>query len=355
MRRKKFEKNVEYSIDLSGKEPEFYMGIGFENLEKCLLSIAHRQLSNRGSGLIRHTGNPIGIREINGIQLKGVYLEDRDNARLYHDTYLEHIHFQGLDRLDEGRDFIMISNGNLGNNFWHVAWQGRFRVEDRMYFLKGEPIDQELFFRRTYSAFLVPKKGKPKIGNVNLVLNRDWSEPCVPECFQDVLDEQGNDLTEEVDWLTSGQQIVRDRGVVPIEEIIEQFYDIKHVFDLRDWGPSKEQDIRIMNKIHGGYPDSFKANMLAELRSGRKRAGYYHSTLGVDEQGIVLYHSFGEIEEIAKRLVDKGVKDSIILDQGGSVGAYASWIHPNGGYISSSSYFRPNRISTIAFVLNLNE
>ena len=94
--------------------------------------------------------------------------------------------------------------------------------------------------------------------------------------------------------------------------------------------------------------------MIEELKGGRDRSRYYHSTLGISEEGVVLYHYYDKIEEIAKRLVDKGVKDSIILDQGGSVGAYASWVHPNGGYISSSSYFRPNRISTIAFVLKPN-
>jgi len=333
------EKKIKYEINLKGEEPEFYMKIGFESLDECLLSIAHRRLSNRGSGLIRHKGNPNGTREISGVRLEGVYdyKENKRDARLYHDTYLEHIERLGLDKLEKEKDFVIISNGNLGNNFWHVAWE--HDKDKRLYCLADEPFSEKrAFIERKYSCFIVPKNGEPCIGNVRFNENGD------------LLDEEGKNL-EEIKWLNYGQQIIRDNNVVSIEEIIDQFYDIMHVFDLKDWGETKERDIEIMKGIYRSYPKKFREKMLRELGNGRKRSRYYHSTLGVDDKGIVLYHYYDKIEEIAKRLVDKGVKDSIILDQGGSVGVYASWLYDGGGYLSNSSYFRPNRISTIAFVL----
>ncbi len=339
---------MDYNVNL-GKEPEFCMHIGFEEIEDIKLSIAHRQLSNRGSGLLRHPlhwndpGEVIGVRVIDGIELRGVYKGNKRDARIYHDKIEEHIESLGLSE----NKFVMISNGNLGNNPWHVAWE--FDKSRQLYCLDKEPFEM-----RTYSCFVVPRdfsKGKPFIKKVNIQEYPDVHEPLEPPYPDGVFDEKHNDLSGDLAWCTFGQQIVREGRVVPIEEIIEEFYDVKHVFDLRDYGERKQKDTEIMKEIYKRYPEKFRENMLGKLKEGFPRAKYYHSTLGLDEKGLVLFHSYGLIEEIAEKLAGKGVRDSIILDQGGSVGIYASWVYPKGGFLSTSSYFRPERISNIVVVL----
>jgi len=338
-------KNIEYSVNLIGEEPEFLMKIGFDAIEDILLSISHRQLSNRGSGSIWDKKTKSWARIINGKKLSNAYETNREDTRIYHNIYEEHI---GVLKLREkGLEFVIISNGNLGNNCWHAAWQ--YDEKKKLYCLKKEP-----FWERSYSCFIVPrdKTKKPFIGKVR------FNEA------EDLLDETRKNISEEVNWCNYGQQIVRTRegktDAVPIEEIIEEFCDVRHVFELKDWVKDKsnqeekakvEKNLEIIGELYEGYYTQFKEKMLQKLKEEFPRAKYYHSTLGLDDKGIVLYHYYDKIEEIAKRLVDKGVKDSIILDQGGSVGTYASWAYPNGGYLSTSSYFRPNRISVIGFVL----
>lgn len=330
-------KNIEYEINFSGKEPEFSMKIGFDALDDVLLSIAHRQLSNRGSGIIRHLGNPNGTRIFNGKVIDGIYEENKKDARIFHDSYEEHV--ERLKLKERGKDFVMISNGNLGNNYWNLSWQND--EQPHLYCLRDEHFLEE---HKRYSCFIVPKNKKPHIG-----ITRFFGD-------EDIYDDLNRDITDQVDWANYGPQIVRNNNIVPIEEIIEQFYDIHHIFDFKDFGKTDEEkrraenDKKVMNEIYRDYPNVFKEKLMNKLKT-LPRAKYYHSTLGVDENGIVLYHHKDTIEEIAKRLVDKGVKDSIVLDQGGSVGVYASWIYPKGGFLSSCSYFRPERISTIAFVL----
>jgi hypothetical protein len=317
-------KNPKYSVDMNQSEPDFFMEIGFDSLKECLLSISHRQLSNRGSGLVRHTGNPNGARTVNGIRLDGVYGQNKRDARIYHATYDEHIEMLGLGGKE--KKFVMLGNGNLGNNFWHVAWQ---KDEDKkLYCLEYEP-----FSKREYSCFIVPVREKPLIDNLRF----DKKEkPIFPW------------LNEGIKWCISGQQILHDNEPVPVEDIVEQFYDARHIFALKDWGPEKEKNNKILNEIFEGYPGEFRENMRARLNSEFPRAEYYHSVLGIKAESIVLYQSHGTIENIASRLAEKRVIDAIVLDQGGSVGTYASW---TGSYINRSSYFRPERISTIAFTL----
>jgi len=70
------------------------------------------------------------------------------------------------------------------------------------------------------------------------------------------------------------------------------------------------------------------------------------------DEYITIYHSIDVVENIAKKLVDKGIKDAIILDNGGSVGLYASWLNNNaGGWLNTCSYFRFERISYIGLIL----
>lgn len=329
----KFKKNIRVEIDLSGEEPEFYMRIGFEAIKDIRLSIAHRRLSNRGSGLIRHTGNPTGVRIINGIVLTGVYADDKENARLYHDSVEEHLKKLGLrDENGKNREqFVLITNGNLGNNYWHVAWQKDER--DKLYHLADE-----LLFERTYSCFVVPLEGNPRIQRLK---------------FQDplILTEDGKDISGEINWCNYGQQIVRDGSVVPIEDIVDQFYDIRHIFDWRDWGPRAEEDVKKLNEIFEGYPQGFREKVLNELVKGTPRAKYDHHILGLSDDALVISHQKGLVEELAKNLVDKGVKDAVVLDQGGSSAVYASWPYPNGGYLMQTSRYRPERISTIGIIL----
>lgn len=320
-------RNLLYNLDYQGKESSLFMQAGFDEIEKNLLSISYRRFSNRESGVVRTSDCPEGYRKIRGLELKDAFSENKEDARLYHRDVRWHINHL---KIDNKKDFFLVSNGNLGNNFWNISWE--YKENPRLYCLYGED-----FIKRTYSCFVVPKKGTPKIQNVRF------------NGLEDVLDEYGNNICNEVEWCNYGQRIIRDNKVIPIEEIIEEFCDVRHIFDLDD---RKEEDKRILGEFYVDYPQKYKEKMLRELKQGRKRGEHYHNVLGLMDGGIAICHSKDIVENIAKKLVDKRIKDAIILDNGGSVGLYASWLNDNnGGWLNTCSYFRPERISYVGFVL----
>jgi len=337
-------KRISIDLDYVGDQPEFRMEVYFDSVGRLLLSIAHRQISNRESGVLRHTGNPLGERIVNGRTLSGAFHESKKDARLYHDKIEEHI-----EALDFSNDFFLIGNGNLGNNFWNVAWEQD--KAPRLYCLKDEP-----FTTRRYSCLVVPTTGVPRIQDLKF------------DNLENVLDIERDPL-EDVDWATYGQRVVEDGEVVWIGKTYEQFYDVKHVLPLKDHGPTKEQDIEKMKKLYEGYPEDYNGNVAQEMfnigerlsitpqgifRDGKSRiplAEYYHNVLGVNDEKMFVWQATGTPEEIGQRMANKGAKDAIILDNGGSVGFYASWLFPEGGWLNASNYFRSDRISWIGVEL----
>jgi len=320
-------KNLQFEGNYCGNYSEFLLKVGFEEISRIGISVAHRRISHQSSGVLRHTGNTMGERVVNGVIISDAFFQGKKDARIYHDKIEEHVENLGF----EERDYFLISNGNLGNNFWHLSWE--HDTESRVYCLLDEP-----FTKRVYSCLVVPRNGNPRIQKVR------FNES------EDLFDLDGGDISEEVGWVNYGQQILDNGRIVGIEELIDQFYDIKHVFALRDFGETQEKDKAKMEEIYGGYPERFRQNMLKELGE-IPRAEYYHNVLGVNDESLFVYHSKGRFEEIAERLSRRDVRDAIILDNGGSVGCYSSWLFPEGGWLNASSRFRPDRISYIGFEL----
>ena len=94
--------------------------------------------------------------------------------------------------------------------------------------------------------------------------------------------------------------------------------------------------------------------------AGRRRSRYLHNCVAVNDERIFLIQRHGTLEEIGVWAREAGARDAVILDNGGSVFAWAWWpprMMPEGkqdwgGYINSASDFRPPTSSAISFVLH---
>ena len=107
------------------------------------------------------------------------------------------------------------------------------------------------------------------------------------------------DLSDEIDWATFGQPVLRGGRIVQIDEIAGMFYDARHVlaFDSR-----REEGLRIGQRIYDDYPRSFEENMRAALRAGAPRARYFHNAVGLSSTDLIMVQREGTIEEIAAAL-----------------------------------------------------
>ena len=160
----------------------------------------------------------------------------------------------------------------------------------------------------------------------------------------------GEDLSDEIEWATAGQRILRGRRVAGIDVLAGQFYDARHLlaFDHhRDTGE------RIRAAIYDGYPGRFEANVRrAWAEAGVPRARYVHNAVGVSADAIILIQREGTVEEIGAALVSAGADDGVILDNGGSVACWVWWANAYaGGLVSPTVDYRPPGTSAIAFVL----
>jgi hypothetical protein len=160
----------------------------------------------------------------------------------------------------------------------------------------------------------------------------------------------GRDLQGEIEWATFGPQILRDGRVARIEDIADQFYDIRHVLAFDPHTPDGQ---RVHADLYRGYPATFRHNVIAAWRShGVPRARYFHNAIGLSADALVILQSEGTIEEIGDALKAAGAEDGLILDNGGSVACWLWWANAyRGGILSPTVDYRPEGTSAIAFLL----
>src|SRR5207237_5097199 len=90
--------------------------------------------------------------------------------------------------------------------------------------------------------------------------------------------QDGRDLSDEIEWATFGQRVLRAGTLAPIEEIIEQFYDIRHVLAFDH---DKDHGLRVRDCSYRDYPSKFRENAITAWRdSGVPRARYFHNAIG---------------------------------------------------------------------------
>lgn len=305
---------------LEGLRNDLTLRLERSEIDAALLSVAHRARLTALPGMPRH--RVATAAEANGIAESKIPLES---------------HLQLLGIMDPARRVqrraVAISNRNLGTNHGHVAWQ---RSETpRIFRILEDPFDD-----RAASYFTVFRNGTLSIEELRL----DFSGQ------RAVRAGDGRDLSDEIEWATTGQRILRHAHPVPLEEIAADFYDIRHVlaFDA-----NREEGERLRQDIYRDYPRAFRDNVLeAWSRRGVPRARYVHNAIGLSADALFVVQREGTIEEIAAVLKDAGADDGLILDNGGSVACWVWWANVyTGGMIAPTVDYRPPGTSAIAFVL----
>ena len=158
------------------------------------------------------------------------------------------------------------------------------------------------------------------------------------------------DISGDVDWCVYGNPVLRGGQIVPIEEAIDHYYDIRHVLAIDRTTPEGR---RIEAEIFEGYPVRFRQNALnALIEKGVPRNRFLHNALGLSNGSVFILQREGTPEEIAFYLKEAGAEDGIILDNGGSVFCWVWWIYPKGGYLFNAPDFRTPSSAVIAFVLS---
>jgi hypothetical protein len=305
---------------IEGLRNDLLLRIDRAEIESVRLSVANRDRLMTLPGMPRHRA--ASAEEAEGIADAKVPIE-------------EHLRLLGV--VDEGgrarQRAIAISNRNLGTNHGHVAWQ---RAEKPPIVRTGE----DPHAGRPRSCLTVRAGGRLAIETLTFDLRKQRIHAV----------DGDQDISDEIEWATYGQQILRNGSVARVDDIIDEFYDLRHVlaFDHRH-----EQGERISQEIYEGYPGQFRERALRAWREqGVPRARYFHNALGLSAREVVVLQREGTIEEIGAALRDAGADDGLILDNGGSVACWGWWANNYaGGVVSPTVDYRPPGTSAIAFVL----
>jgi hypothetical protein len=304
---------------LEGLRNDLLLRLERSEIDSALLSVAHRERLMSLPGIPRHRAPTPS--ESAGVTECRIEIE-------------EHLRVLGiLDATGKPKSrAVAISNRNLGMNHGNVAWQRA--ASPRIFRIGEDPCCYGV-----WSCLTVWRDGHLSIEDL-----------CFDFALQRVHAADGRDLSDEIEWATFGQRVLRQGQLTPIEEIIDQFYDLRHVlaFDHH-----KDHGVRVRDDGYRDYPRSFRENALSAWRNcGVPRARYYHGAIGFNQDALFVVQREGTVEEAGAALRDAGAIDGIILDNGGSVACWAWWLNQyRGGIVSPTIDYRPPGTSAIAFVL----
>ena len=226
---------------------------------------------------------------------------------------------------------IAITNRNLGTNHGHLAYERD--AHPRIFAVREDPCDHA-----AYACLTAWSDGRLSIESLVFDLQ-----------VQTVRDGEGADLRDAVEWATSGQQVLRNGVVVPMDALVDRFYDVRHLFAFEARGAEGDA---ARQRIYNGYPERFRENVRAAWRSGLPRARYVHNAVGLSADGVFILQREGTVEEIGQALKEAGATEGIVLDNGGSVACWVWWANDYaGGLVSPTVDYRPPGTSAIAFVL----
>lgn len=333
-------------------------------LKDCLLSVPGWEWLRQSYGMVRYPMEQIP-EDIAGKRASSSYDPEKEEWKVggkginrYKIPPREHLKktiqfsdseeapVSGLNLLDAVGNpkhrLLLIGNRNLGNNFWFVAWH----KDHKCFHLIDEPVKE-----RTYSCLVSYSGGRLQIESIRF--QREGSD------YHPYSALDGSDLGGKMNWCTFGQQVLRDGNIVDVEEIIDQFYDIRHVLYFPT---SSDEGRKELQELYQGYPGTFRDRALDAWRSGRPRSRYIHNAVGIGPDKIVIIQRHGTIEEIGQWLKDEGAQDGVILDNGGSVFTWAWWpitkigqeggnVMVRGNTIFSAPDWRSPTVSLLAFVL----
>lgn len=309
-----------YLNKIHGRRNDLLLVLSRSEIDEAFLHIAHRDQLRQLPGLLRHVSK-----------------QDADERRRVNECKLPvEEHLQRLSPNEHPllaagkptRPIIVIGSRNVGNNHGFIAWQQD--QQPKLFHVRGDPLNYP-----SYSCLVRHQDGRLMVRALRFWEGRVFDGDA--------------DITEEITWCVYANWVLKDGKVISIEDIIDQFYDIRHVLAFDREHPRGRQ---IEAEIYEGYPLRFRENALRAWREkGIPRNRFLHNCLGLADDRVFILQREGTIEEVATWLKDAGARDGLILDNGASVFCWAWWLYPKGGFLFAAPDYRPNASAVIAFVL----
>ena len=195
-------------------------------------------------------------------------------------------HLRKLGVLDESgtlrKRAVAFSNRNLGTNHGNLAWQRA--ATPRIFRIAEDPCDYS-----SHTCLTSWRGGGLSIEELVFDLSADAVRAA----------RDGRDLGDEIEWATFGQRVLHGGRVARVEDIADQFYDVRHVLAFAH---HRMQGDEIRHMIYRDYPRGFKDHVLSAWREvGIPRARYFHNAIGLSSDAIVVLQQRAQSKRSAPR------------------------------------------------------
>ena len=123
-------------------------------------------------------------------------------------------------------------------------------------------------------------------------------------------------------------------------------YDLRHIFGFNN--------SELLRKIYESFTDwyKWKESIKEQLKKTTSFPIASHSILGLKDDEVYIFQRRDTIPDIAGELIEKGIRDAVLLDSGGSCAIWANWVNSGkGGILNSNFNYRPFRGAVIFVVL----
>lgn len=281
-----------------------------------------------------------------------------------------------------------VGNGNLLSNPHFVGF-----IRGKIYHLRSE---ENAFFTSQYPSFVIRKPSYKKRVSIETLVYKKINHDTR------VFSQNGNDITEEIEYATFGQGLVWKGECLDLKQLTEmageqQFYDLRHLFLFGRilmgnkrwldaglsafWHKGKMNREHVKNALQGNpisvRVDQFDENDVREamgnkgydeVREPQQRGEfslshntlkvcllegiYPHNMIGIKENGIVLSVAMKglsnrvgvTIQGAARIMKMLGAKDALLIDNGGDV-----MMNYFGDQILGSAEGERNRLRSVIF------
>jgi len=204
----------------AGYRNDLLVVIPRSEIEDVLFHIANRGRLMELPGLLRGTTQDPAEREM----VNNCKVPVEEHLRLLTESLIK-AGRKGLVNSDgePQRRFLVVGTRNVGNNHGFVAWQ-KDHAEPSFH-VRGDPLNYSF-----YSCLTRQRDGQVAIRKLRFLDGK--------------VVEDAEDVTADIDWCVYANWVLRDGQVIGIDEIIGQFYDLRHVLAFQESPGNKGEEAK---------------------------------------------------------------------------------------------------------------
>lgn len=311
-----------YDFDLKKTDPEITLKIPENEIDAAFLSIANREIRNR-TDLYQQ-------KHIVGTQFTRERLHEIVSLNISIEKHFEE-NLGIADVFNSKKRYLVIGTGDCSANLFRSSYDLTLTWGKPFFYLKDEPYKEKEY----YAFIITAQKGTIK-GNIEKITFRD-EKPIID-----------NHEIPGLRWLFCSTPLIYRGHLLDKIKMAGNNYDLRHFFGKKNENKTINE---IYAKLNEGYPQFVKA--IEKNQDKIKMTGtdveWYHAGIGIKDNTFIIIHNIGSIFDLAKKFLEQGVSDAVLLDSGGSSVIWANWNY--NGYIAHHWYFRPNRGAIIIFNL----